>query len=199
MYRPVVAGERQKFMTQLSKKENIILTGFMGTGKTTVGRLLAELLDYSFVDTDDLIEARYGRSIPQIFAEAGEATFRQMERDIAQELAERECLVIATGGRLMLDPANVKALGRNGRVFCLVAAPEEIVARLARDNSRERPLLSVPNSDKRILELLEERSHKYQQFPQVTTDGQKPIDIAHHLVTLVRAVQSGEYLGTGHP
>jgi shikimate kinase len=179
-------------MTPLTKKENIILTGFMGTGKTTVGRLLAGLLNYSFVDTDDLIEARYGRSIAQIFAESGEAAFRQMERDIAQGLAEQEGLVIATGGRLMLDPTNVKALGQNGRVFCLVATPEEIVARLARDNSRERPLLSAPDPSQRILELLQERNHKYQQFTQVTTDGQKAIDIAHYLAELLQVIQNDE-------
>jgi shikimate kinase len=183
-------------MTLLSKKENIILTGFMGTGKTTVGRLLAGLLDYAFLDTDDLIEARYGRSILQIFAELGEAAFRQMEREIAQELSERECLVIATGGRLMLDPANIKTLGQNSHIFCLVATPTEILARLAQDNLRERPLLSVPDPGQRIVELLQERSHKYQQFTQVTTDGQKPIDVAHYLVTLLQAVQSDETRAT---
>ena len=179
-------------MTPLTKKENIILTGFMGTGKTTVGRLLAGLLNYSFVDTDDLIEARYGRSIAQIFAESGEAAFRQMERDIAQGLAEQEGLVIATGGRLMLDPTNVKALGQNGRVFCLVATPEEIAARLARDNLHERPLLSAPDPGQRILELLQKRNHKYQQFTQVTTDGQKPVDIAHYLAELLQVIQNDE-------
>src|SRR5512143_2336464 len=98
-------------------RTNIVLTGFMGTGKTTVGRLLAAQLGYEFVDTDVLIEARLGRPISQVFAELGEAAFRQMEADLAQELANREGLVISTGGRLMLDPANVAALSRQGRVF----------------------------------------------------------------------------------
>lgn len=164
----------------------------MGTGKTTVGKLLAELLDYSFVDTDDLIEARYGRSIPQIFADLGEATFRQMERDMARELADQNGLVIATGGRMMLDPANVEALGRNGRVFCLMATPEEIFTRVSQDGSRERPLLAGPNPVRRVVELLQERHDKYQQFPQIKTSGKKPAEVAGYLVQLLKSAKSDQ-------
>ena len=177
---------KQKVMDRLFKKQKIILTGFMGTGKTTVGKLLADLFDYSFVDTDHLIEARYGRSIPQIFAEFGEAAFRQMERDIAQELADQGSLVIATGGRMMLDPANVATLGRNGRVFCLTATPEDILARISQDGLQERPLLTGPNPRQRIAELLQERQVKYQQFPQIMTSGKTPAAVAQHLVELLQ-------------
>ena len=81
---------------------NIILTGFMATGKTTVGKLLAKAFGYEFVDTDKLIEARTGKSVPQIFDQLGEAAFREMEADLARELAARRRLVIATGGRIPL-------------------------------------------------------------------------------------------------
>jgi shikimate kinase len=172
-------------MQDFAKQRNIILTGFMGTGKTTVGKLLADLLGYGFVDTDDLIEARHGRSIPQIFAESGEAAFRQMERDMAQALAEQEDLVIATGGRLMLDPVNVAALGQNGRIFCLVATPEEILMRVMQAGVAERPLLSGDNPQERIATLLQERREKYAQFPQINTDNLEATAVARQLADLI--------------
>lgn len=165
-------------------RKNIILTGFMGTGKTTVGKLLAEQLQYDFVDTDALIESQAGRSIPEIFAGLGEAAFRRMEGDVALELAEREGLVIATGGRLMLDPDNVVALGRNGRIFCLVATPEEILTRVKNDGLR--PLLAGSNPAVRIAALLQEREEKYRRFPQVITSGKTPQQVADTLLSCIR-------------
>jgi len=170
---------------QKTDKKNIVLTGFMGTGKTTVGRLLARQLGREFIDTDELIQARHGRSIPEIFLEFGETAFRQMEADIVQELAEREELVISTGGRLMLDPANVAALSRKGRVFCLVATPEEILARLKHSKTHPRPLLEVPNPGERIVELLEQREKGYQRFPQVMTNEKRPTEVTRDLVDLI--------------
>lgn len=166
-------------------KANIVLTGFMGSGKTTVGRHLAQLLGYQFIDTDELIEARLGRSISEIFAEMGEAAFREIERGIAQEISTQEKLVISTGGRLMLDPVNVEALSRQGRVFCLVATPQEILTRVSSDSTHKRPLLAVPNPEERIVELLQERSDKYRRFPQVITDQIRPLEVAQNLRELV--------------
>ena len=130
----------EEFSTQKTK---IILTGFMGTGKTTVGKLLADYLNYRFIDTDELIESRNDRSISDIFQELGEEAFREMERAIVKEIAELEGVVISTGGRLMLDPENVNALSRNSRVLCLVATPDEILSRVIADQGHKRPLLSV--------------------------------------------------------
>lgn len=172
---------------QKNDKKNIILTGFMGTGKTTVGRLLAKQLGREFIDTDELIQARHGRSIPEIFLELGEAAFRQMEADIVKELAEREELVIATGGRLMLDPANVAALSQKGRVFCLVATPEEILARLRDDKEHPRPLLEVSNPGERIVELLQQRQKGYRRFPQVMTNDKQPTEVIRDLVNLIHS------------
>ena len=120
-----------------SDSRNIVLTGFMGTGKTTVGRLLAQQLGYEFVDTDRVIEERHGK-IADLFRSVGEEGFRRIERDLATELADRERLVISTGGRMMLDPHNVASLSRNGRVFCLVATPDEIFDRVVNDDVADR-------------------------------------------------------------
>ena len=166
---------------------NIVLTGFMGTGKTTVGRLLAEHLGYEFVDTDQLIEERHGK-IPEIFRSRGEEAFRQIERELAAELATRDRLVISTGGRMMLDPHNVASLTRNGRVFCLVATPDEIFDRVTKDESAtERPLLSVPDPRQRIVELLAERSPDYRRFAQLTTDTVDADAVAADLAVLARS------------
>ncbi|MFZ0546133.1 MAG: shikimate kinase [Candidatus Promineifilaceae bacterium] len=164
---------------------NVILTGFMGTGKTTVGLLLAERLGYGFVDTDGLIEERYGRSIPDIFAELGEDAFREMEGTVALELAGQGGLVISTGGRLMLDAVNAAELGRNGRVFCLTASPEEILMRISADGGAERPLLAGSDSAERIAGLLAERREGYGQFEQVVTDGKTADEVVSVIVTLL--------------
>jgi shikimate kinase len=167
-------------------RTNIVLTGFMGTGKTTVGRLLAAQLGYEFVDTDELIETRLGRPIPAVFRELGEAAFRQTESELAQELASREGLVISTGGRLMLDPANVAALSRHGRVFCLVATPEEILTRIENDKENLRPLLEVPDPGERIVELLQQRFEGYARFPQVMTNDRPPTQVSSDLIDLIQ-------------
>ena len=167
-----------------SDSRNIVLTGFMGTGKTTVGRLLAHQLGYEFVDTDQVIEERHGE-IGELFRSRGEDAFRRIERDLATELADRERLVISTGGRMMLDPHNVATLSRNGRVFCLVATPDEIFDRVVNDTSRvERPLLSVPDPRQRIVELLAERGPDYRRFAQLTTDAVSADAVASDLVAL---------------
>jgi len=177
--------------------KNIILTGFMGTGKTTVGKLLAKQLDYQFVDTDELIEKRAGLSIKNIFHQMGEATFRQMETAVAQELARREGLVISTGGRMMLDPANVAALSQNGRFFCLVATPEEILARLEQDTEHPRPLLEVSNPGERIVELFQQRERGYQRFPQVMTNDKQPVEVTKDLLGLVQT--DPKHISIEHP
>jgi shikimate kinase / 3-dehydroquinate synthase len=170
-----------------SDSRNIVLTGFMGTGKTTVGRLLAEQLGFEFVDTDQLIEQRHG-TIAEIFRSRGEDAFRRIERDLAAELGEGERMVIATGGRLMLDPRNVASLSRNGRVFCLVATPDEIFDRITKDESgTERPLLSVADPRQRIVELLAERSPEYRRFAQLTTDTVMAEAVAADLAALTRS------------
>lgn len=168
-------------------RPNIILTGFMATGKTTVGRLLAEQLGYDFVDTDTLIVKRSGMTVADIFRQQGEAAFRRMESELARELGDKEGMVISTGGRLMLDPSNAEALSRRGRVFCLVATPEEIHARVAKDNQVERPLLDTPDPLQRIIGLMQQREDDYGRFPQLATSGRSPDDIVKHLLEILQA------------
>jgi shikimate kinase len=162
----------------MDRSGNVVLTGFMGTGKTTVGRMLADLLGYEFVDTDELIVEQHG-PIEAIFRERGEHAFRAIERDVAGELAGRDRLVISTGGRMMLDREIVSTLGAGARVFCLTASPETIAARVL--NGPARPLLAGPDPLARIRALLAERAAGYAAFEQVPTDSLTPAEIAHLL------------------
>ena len=169
-------------------KPNIILTGFMATGKTTVGKQLAEQLGYVFVDTDDLIVERTGQTVAEIFHEKGESEFRRLESEMAQELGTKEGLVVSTGGRLMLDSDNAAALGRRGRVFCLVATPDEIFDRISKDKHVKRPLLEAPNPMHRIVELMQERKEGYGRFRQIVTSGKTPDEITRELIGIFQAI-----------
>jgi len=159
-----------------------VLTGFMGTGKTTVGQLIARELGWAFVDTDHLIIERHG-SIDEIFAEQGEGTFRELERQAAAEAATGRHQVIATGGRMLLDPANADVLTATGRVFCLAASAEEIIHRLRADvDGPVRPLLAGDDPAAAVARLLNERAAGYGQFEQVVTTGRSPQDIATDII-----------------
>jgi len=159
-----------------------VLTGFMGTGKTTVGQLIARELGWAFVDTDHLIIERHG-SIDEIFAEQGEGTFRELERQAAAEAATGRHQVIATGGRMLLDPANADVLTATGRVFCLAASAEEIIHRLRADvDGPVRPLLAGDDPAAAVARLLNERAAGYGQFEQVVTTGRSPRDIATDII-----------------
>ncbi len=162
-------------------KANIVLTGFMGTGKTTVGRLVAQLLQRPFVDSDNLIVFRAGKSIARLFAEEGEERFRSLEREVCRELAGQEGLVIATGGGALLDEQNRHALGQTGMLVCLLASTECIRNRLAHESGR--PLFNGAWEA-----LYAERLASYESMPQqLTTDGRAPQDVAQEVVRLWRA------------
>ncbi len=142
---------------------NLVLTGFMGTGKTTVGRLVAEQLGRPFVDMDALIEQRAGLNIPAIFATRGEAAFRRMERELCHELAARDGLVIATGGGALIDPVNRALMIGSGVVICLEASPDVLLARL--QMQQDRPLLDGSALPERIHALLKTRRAAYAALP----------------------------------
>lgn len=177
---------------------NITITGFMGTGKSAVGQEVARRLGREFVDMDAVIEARAGKSIPRIFAEDGEAAFRQMEAALCQELSARDGLVIATGGGALVNPANRAVMMRSGVVVCLVASPDEILSRVGGDASR--PLLQVPDPRARIVELLATRREAYAAIPwQVDTTGLSVEEVAVRVIeiagfeTLTVHYPGGEY------
>jgi shikimate kinase len=167
----------------LDDRSNIVLTGFMGTGKSTVGRLFAKRTGRTFVDTDTLIEQRHG-PIHQIFEQAGEEAFRQMERDVASELGSGSDLVIATGGRMMLEPSNIAALG-GGRIFTLVADVDEIYRRIVSSSGPRRPLLEVDDPLGRIRALLAERRPGYELFTRIQSGGRTPSAVADEISELV--------------
>ena len=127
-------------MTGLRSIHNLALIGFMGTGKSCVGRLAADAMHFTFLDTDHVIEARAGKPISDIFAQDGEPAFRSWERRIVEELTRREKTVIATGGGLPADPANLASLKTHALVVCLWASPESIWERVRGHD--HRPLLN---------------------------------------------------------
>jgi len=140
---------------------NIALIGFMGTGKTSVGRLVADQLHFDYLDTDELIQSRTGRPIVEIFSTDGEAAFRKMEQELVGELAARTKTVIATGGGLPMNPQNLVSLKTHALVVCLWASPEKIWERVK--NQTHRPLLHDADPQKKIRELLAAREPFYRQ------------------------------------
>jgi shikimate kinase len=141
--------------------KNIILTGFMGVGKSTVAQLVANRLGRKFVDMDTLIEQREGRAISQIFAAEGEAYFRRLEAELCQELAGQVDLVIATGGGALVPEANLQALEQTGLVFCLNCEPEILWQRIGQ--SEDRPMLAERDEGRfaRLATLLTQRAPAY--------------------------------------
>ena len=141
--------------------QNLALTGFMGTGKSSVGRLLADQLRFAFLDTDEEIERRTGKSIPAIFAHDGEAHFRDLERALVAELATLRHTVISTGGGLGANAENIARLKAHALVVCLWAAPNRIWERIR--HQHHRPLLQDPDPLGKIRRLLKEREPVYRQ------------------------------------
>jgi len=167
-------------MQHLRPPANLALIGFMGTGKTSVGRLVADLLQFDFLDTDELIQARTGRTIADIFAKDGEPAFRQLEREVVRDLAEHKKTVIATGGGLPTNAENLAALKKFALVVCLWAAPEKIWERVRHQS--HRPLLHDPDPQKKIRELLAQRAPFYRQADVlVNTDSRSAREVAQQI------------------
>jgi shikimate kinase len=167
----------------MTGRRNIVLVGFMGTGKTTVGKLLAEELGLTFVDMDLLIEQRVGKPISRIFAEQGEPPFRAMERALVRELAARQELVIGTGGGVVLNPDNLYDFSQSGLVVCLSASPDVIFQRTA--GEQHRPLIEHDDKFKRIAEILERRQTMYGAIPhQIDTSDLTPQQVAKAVLKL---------------
>jgi shikimate kinase / 3-dehydroquinate synthase len=153
-------------ITKTPQCGSIIITGFMGTGKSDAGTILAQMLGRPFLDTDAMIVERSDMSIPEIWEHHGENYFRELEQQVCRELASRDGLVIATGGGAMVDDTNYQALKKGNTLLLLTATPEAIARRIGNDTSR--PLLAG-NSD-RITQLLAERAPAYNRIPnQVDT------------------------------
>ena len=149
---------------------NILLTGFMGAGKTTVGKKLAKRLGYFFIDTDREIEKEQGCSITEIFKYGGEECFRDLETDILQKLQTKQNLVIATGGGMVLRNENRSLMQSLGTRVYLKVELQELMRRLKKD--KKRPLLQKLNPKEHILEMLQQRKSIYEEAECIidTTD-----------------------------
>lgn len=138
---------------------NVYLVGFMGTGKSAVGRELAKKKKWQFVDLDGLIELKEKRSIADIFAQEGEPYFRRLESKVLKEVAKENNFVVGCGGGIVIDDKNIKIMKDSGTVICLSAVPDVILKRVS--GSTHRPLLNVKNPKERIELLLKLRSPYY--------------------------------------
>lgn len=165
---------------------NIVLCGFMGCGKSTVGRRAAKRLGLEFVDMDTFIETQAGMTISEIFAKYGEAEFRRMETAAAEKLSAKSGLLIATGGGAVLNPANVAAFKSGGIIVLLSVAPETVIERLK--NSTNRPLLQRPDREQAVRELMDARRDAYQNAASIVLYADGPIPFTTNL--LVQSVKN---------
>ena len=171
----------------------VYLAGFMGSGKSTVGPPAAEKLGLAFVDLDDVIEARAGQSIPKIFAEGGEAAFRQLEAEALRATAERDGVMVALGGGTVVDDANRAFAASHGLLIYLEVSADTIIDRVASE-AAHRPLLQDETGTPlppdrmraRIRGMLDDRRPAYEAAP-VTIDAGRPLDAV--VQDIVAAVQ----------
>ena len=165
---------------------NIVLTGFMCTGKTSVGKLLAKKLSYQFVDTDDLIEERVGMKISQIFANYGEPYFRDIESEVVKEVSQKDNLVISTGGGVVLRKTNMDELRKNGIIINLTAKPQTIFNRL-KSQPGIRPLLNKPDPLKEIINLLSQREEYYKNCDlRIETDNISVEEVVEQILNFIK-------------
>lgn len=167
-------------------RSNIALVGFMGTGKTSVGLALSEKLGNTFIEVDAIIAERAGKSIPEIFSDDGEATFREMEKQAVADVSQKNGVVISCGGGAVLDTINVVSLRRNSVIVLLTAPLEEIVQRVSR-NVDGRPLLNASDLECRVRELLRTRQPFYLSAADyvVDTSGLEPTEVADAIIDCV--------------
>ena len=171
-------------------KTSIALIGFMGTGKTAVGKALAKRLDQEFVELDSLIEQKVGKTIPEIFNQDGEVTFRELEIEVTREVAERKNTVIACGGGVVLNEINIERLRKGCVIVYLTASPRVILKRTL-SNENERPLLEVSNKAQRIQELLRFRKPFYERAADIKIDTSK-LDISSAVEQIIKKVKENE-------
>lgn len=161
--------------------KNIVLTGFMGTGKTEVGRELSAILGWKLIDVDDEIVKSQKMSVNEIFSKFGEPAFRDMETEMIRKVSKKKNVIISTGGGAVLRQENMEFLKTSGVVVCLTALPETILKRTSRN--RERPLLQVEDPLQRIHDLLESRRPFYEKADiMIDTEGKSPFGIAGEIL-----------------
>ena len=155
-------------------KNNIVLVGFMGCGKSTVGKLVAEQLHFTFCDTDTLVEQRENTTVSEIFADKGEQYFRTLERTVISEISAENGLVIATGGGAVMNPENAENLRKTGFVVFLDITPEAVLKRL--ENDTTRPLLMREDKASAVTELIAKRKPFYTNVAHVVINAENDLD-----------------------
>jgi shikimate kinase len=166
-------------------RPNIYLIGFMGVGKSAVGRNLARALHMQFIDSDWAIEHKGGKTIAKIFADEGEAAFRKMEREFIENGHPAEGAVVSCGGGLPVQPGMSDLLKSKGLVICLFAKPATIVGRTV--GNPKRPLLNVDNPEERVRELMLEREPVYMKTGiGVSTEGRPIADVVNNIARIYR-------------
>jgi shikimate kinase len=166
-------------------KRNIILCGFMATGKSSVGKRLAEIVHYEFLDLDIEIEAEAGMSIPEIFSSRGELEFRALESRMVERIAEKTGCVIAAGGGTIVDPQNLARLQRCGVIVTLTADIPTILQRAGKGD--DRPMLWEGDRQQKIRTLLQKREHAYSKADIILDTSSLGIDeVARHLLIRLR-------------
>lgn len=165
--------------------KNIVLTGFMGTGKTAAGRELSAMLGMKLIDIDAEIERSQKMTINDIFKNYGEGRFREIESEIIKRFSEKKNIIISTGGGAILKKVNMDNLRKNGIIFCLSASPQAILERTR--TSEDRPLLKVADPLAKIRELLDHRRPFYEEAgTRIETEGKTPMQIAEEIAEIMK-------------
>ena len=164
---------------------NLYLVGFMGTGKTTVGRMVAQRMGFALLDSDHEIERLRGKPVARIFAEEGEAVFRSLERDFIERGHPPARTVVACGGGLVTSPGLLELMQKKGVVICLQASIETILKRTAGNSNR--PLLNVEDPEARLRELYAQREPVYRRSGTLILTDARPLeDIVNHVMRTYR-------------
>lgn len=171
--------------------KNIVLIGFMGTGKTSVGKVIAKKLGFKFVDVDEVIERTTGMEISEIFSKFGEPRFRDIETEMIKLITQKTGQVIATGGGVVLKDENMERLKENGVIFCL-QAPENVIFERVK-HTKNRPLLQVENPEEKIKELLQKRMPLYKKADFcIGTEGLTPEEVAEKIIKEYERLGNGK-------
>jgi len=166
-------------------KPNLYLVGFMGTGKSAVGRSVAQRLGFEFIDSDHEIERTAGKTIPEIFESVGEAGFREMEKQFMENGHRSNGMIVSCGGGLIAQPGMLELVKSMGPVVCLLASVETIYERTSKNSNR--PLLQTEDPKARIRELLSEREPIYRKAgTEVLTDGRSINEVVSHVVRIYK-------------
>lgn len=176
----------ERILRQKNNTMNIILIGYRCSGKTSVGKRLAQKLGWPFVDTDDRLREKHGRPVSSLVKDEGWEGFRRLERDVIREVCAEDSSVIAAGGGAILDPENVATMQKSGRVVWLRVSPQTVKQRMARDENTDelRPALTPKGLYEEIIDVLQARTPIYEQAMEfsIDTEGKTIVEIADKII-----------------